>query len=116
MDAPQILRHMVASSGKSYRQIARELGRSESFISATIAQGSCPRLDTFAGIAKACGYPNAVSVDNFEDLDKELLVSYSNGYGPYVLPIGFKYITYEMFTDTLTEGSKKRIISTLQNI
>ena len=23
-------------------------------------------------IAKACGYPNAVSVDNFEDLDKEL--------------------------------------------
>lgn len=56
MDAPEILRHMVASSGKSYRQIARELGRSESFISATIAQGSCPRLDTFAGIAKACGY------------------------------------------------------------
>ena len=50
------------------------------------------------------------------DLNKELLVSYSNGYGPYVLPIGFKYITYEMFTDTLTQGSKKRIISTLQNI
>lgn len=24
------------------------------------------------GIAKACGYPNAVSVDNFEELDKEL--------------------------------------------
>ena len=23
-------------------------------------------------IAKACGYPNAVSVDNFDDLDKEL--------------------------------------------
>jgi len=26
-------------------------------------------------IAKACGYPNAVSVDNFEDLDKELLAA-----------------------------------------
>ena len=25
------------------------------------------------GIAKACGYPNAVSVDKFEDLDKELM-------------------------------------------
>ncbi|MBO5622320.1 MAG: phosphonopyruvate decarboxylase, partial [Butyrivibrio sp.] len=24
-------------------------------------------------IAKACGYPSAVSVDNFEDLDRELL-------------------------------------------
>jgi phosphonopyruvate decarboxylase len=24
------------------------------------------------GLAKACGYPNAVSVDNFNDLDKEL--------------------------------------------
>jgi len=28
-------------------------------------------LDLVA-IAKACGYPNAVSVDSFEDLDKEL--------------------------------------------
>lgn len=26
----------------------------------------------FVAIAKACGYPNAVSVDNFDDLDKEL--------------------------------------------
>lgn len=29
------------------------------------------KIDMVA-IAKACGYPNAVSVDNFEDLDKEL--------------------------------------------
>lgn len=29
----------------------------------------------FAAIAKACGYPNAVSVDNFETLDNELLVA-----------------------------------------
>ncbi len=26
-------------------------------------------------IAKACGYPNAISVDTFEDLDKELLLA-----------------------------------------
>ncbi|MBR6233588.1 MAG: hypothetical protein IKQ98_07200, partial [Erysipelotrichaceae bacterium] len=63
-------------------------------------------------------FPNEIfsAYMDYIDLDKELLVSYSNGYGPYVLPIGFQYITYEMFTDTLTEGSKKRIISTLQNI
>ena len=32
------------------------------------------KIDLVA-IAKACGYPNAVSVDNFEDLDKELLAA-----------------------------------------
>ncbi|MBR5386408.1 MAG: phosphonopyruvate decarboxylase [Clostridiales bacterium] len=32
------------------------------------------QIDVVA-IAKACGYPNAVSVDNFEDLDKELLAA-----------------------------------------
>lgn len=56
MDAADILRHMVAKSGKSYRQIAREIGRSDSFVSATIAQGSRPRMDTFASIAEVCGY------------------------------------------------------------
>ncbi len=50
------------------------------------------------------------------DLDRKLLVSYSNGYGPYVLPIGFQYITYEMFTDTLTKETKEKIISVIQNI
>jgi len=29
----------------------------------------------FVGIAKACGYPNAVSVDDFDSLDKELKVA-----------------------------------------
>ena len=56
MEACEILRHMVEASGKSYRQISKEIGRSESFVSATIAQGACPRLDTFASIAGACGY------------------------------------------------------------
>ena len=30
-------------------------------------------------IAKACGYPNAVSVDNFDDLDKELETAKGKG-------------------------------------
>lgn len=29
------------------------------------------------GVAKSCGYPNAVSVDNFDDLDKELKIAQS---------------------------------------
>ena len=53
---------------------------------------------------------------NYLDLDKEMLVSYSNGYGPYVLPIDFEYITYEMFTDTLTKDTKEKIIETLKTI
>ncbi len=63
-------------------------------------------------------FPNEIFSEymNFLDQDRQLLVSYSNGYGPYVLPVGFQYITYEMFTDTLTKETKKRIISTLQNI
>ena len=53
---------------------------------------------------------------NYLDLDKKLLVSYSNGYGPYVLPLDFEYITYEMFTDTLSVETKKRIIAILEEI
>lgn len=34
------------------------------------------KMDVVA-IAKACGYPNAVSVDNFDDLDKELALAKS---------------------------------------
>ncbi len=50
------------------------------------------------------------------DLDRKILVSYSNGYGPYVLPIDFPYITYEMFTDTLTRDTKEEIIHILKTI
>ena len=32
------------------------------------------KIDLVA-IAKACGYPNAICVDNFNDLDKELLIA-----------------------------------------
>ena len=53
---------------------------------------------------------------NYLDLDKEMLVSYSNGYGPYILPLDFEFITYEMFTDTLTRATKEKIIETLKTI
>ena len=53
---------------------------------------------------------------NFLDLNRQLLVSYSNGYGPYVLPPDFAYVTYEMFLDTLSNDSKKQLIGILKNI
>ena len=53
---------------------------------------------------------------NYISLDRELLVSYSNGYGPYILPIDFPYITYEMFMDTLTKETKQRLIEVLKII
>ena len=63
-------------------------------------------------------FPNEIFsayMDNV-DLDQKILVSYSNGYGPYVLPIDFPYVTYEMFTDTLTRDTKEEIIRILKTI
>ena len=56
MNANDAMRAMIESSGKSGRQVAREIGRSESFVSSTLAQGVCPRTDTLARVAEACGY------------------------------------------------------------
>jgi len=53
---------------------------------------------------------------NYVDLDKAMLVSYSNGYGTYVLPIDFPYVTYEMFTDTLSKESKLKLIEILKSV
>ena len=71
------------------------------------------------GTVKFIFYPNEIFTEymNSIDLDKELLVSYSNGYGPYILPIDFPYITYEMFMDTLTRETKeniKKVLSTIE--
>ncbi len=73
-------------------------------------------LDT--GSVKIIFFPNEIFsyyMDHL-DLDREMLVSYSNGYGPYVLPIDFPFITYEMFTDTLTKETKEKIIDILKTI
>ncbi len=72
----------------------------------------------YLGSVELIFFPNEIFSEymNYLDLDKQLLVSYSNGYGPYVLPIDFKYITYEMFTDTLTKETKERIIETFKTI
>ena len=50
------------------------------------------------------------------DPSRNLLVSYSNGYGPYILPIGFEYLTYETFTDTLTVSTKEKLMDLFKSI
>ena len=62
-------------------------------------------------------FPNEIFSAYMDHLtDKELLVSYSNGYGPYVLPPDFKFITYEMFIDTLSKKTKERLIELFETI
>ena len=53
---------------------------------------------------------------NALDLDKSVLICYTNGYSPYIVDIGFKGITYEMFTDTTTEETKQRFYKLLNEL
>ena len=63
-------------------------------------------------------FPNEIFSEylNEFNLDEKMLISYSNGYGPYVLPIGFPYVTYEMFTDTITDDCKRELINIFKTI
>lgn len=63
-------------------------------------------------------YPNEIFSEYLNNLDltKEMLVSYSNGYGPYILPIDFPYLTYESFCDTLSNECKQRISQKIAEI
>lgn len=56
MDARTAMRWMMGASGVGPSDLSRRLGHSRSYITASIAQGGTPRLDTFARIARACGY------------------------------------------------------------
>lgn len=60
VDATEAMRAIIEGSGKSGRQVAREIGRSDSFVSSSLAQGVCPRADTLARVARACGYELAL--------------------------------------------------------
>ena len=70
------------------------------------------------GSIKIVFFPNEIFSEylNGINLEERMLVSYSNGYGPYVLPIDFKYITYEMIMDTLTPKTKKELIEVFKTI
>ena len=52
-------------------------------------------------------YIQAINTNN------TMLACYSNGYSPYVTGINDNFITYEMFTDTLTSATKEKLFNTL---
>ena len=58
MDSDAALRHMIAVSRKSQRQISRDIGKTDTFISATLSkrQGAHPSCALMSDIARACGY------------------------------------------------------------
>lgn len=56
MDARMAVSHVVAQSGKTAKDVSLEMGLTSNFITNTKARKSAPRLDTFAHIAKVCGY------------------------------------------------------------
>lgn len=56
MEAWEAVRWMMGASGVGPSELSRRLGRSRSYITASVAQGSVPRLDTFVRLAHACGY------------------------------------------------------------
>ena len=100
--------------GQEQRQKLQE--KASKIFGALVRDADVASLDI--GSVKIIFFPNEIFSEymNEIDLDKKMLVSYSNGYGPYVLPTDFKYITYEMFTDTTTNDTKELIAKTIREI
>jgi len=98
------------------KQVRQELAQKHSFLSFPLTN------QIFAwwnlGSVKLIFFPNEIfsTYLNEIDLTNTYLCSYSNGYGPYILPINFPYITYEMFVDTTTKKTKEMIVKLLRNV
>ena len=56
MNSVELIRHMVAGSGKGIRQVSRDMGRSDMYLSSSLSRGSSLSADNLAIAAKACGY------------------------------------------------------------
>lgn len=69
MDASSALRQMVETSGLTHRQIARRLGRYDSYVSQMLTRSGAPGADTIASVAHACGYRlDLVPIDGGEPI------------------------------------------------
>lgn len=53
---------------------------------------------------------------NALNLNKQMLISYTNGYEPYILPINFEYFCYEAFCDTSSDQTKLELYNYLKMI
>ena len=85
MDATEAMRLIIEASGKSGRQVAREIGRSDSFVSSSLAQGVCPRADTLARVAHACGYELILipkhEADKLQSMGPRIVIEYKRPVG-----------------------------------
>ena len=63
----ELIRHMLATSGKTAAQVSRELGNDSNHLSVILSSGRTPRLDLFVKIAEACGFH--VGVTGWGDLE-----------------------------------------------
>jgi len=97
------------AGGQIIRQQQKEIGASSSH--QVIASWQL-------GAMKLIFFPNEIfsSYLDLINMNQNYLVSYSNGYGPYVTPIDFPYITYEIFLDTTTVNTKKMIMEKIKSI
>lgn len=62
-----LIRHMLATSGKTAAQVSRELGKTSGYLAVLLADGRTPRTDLLVKIANACGYH--VTVQGWGDLE-----------------------------------------------
>ena len=59
MNLCEVMKEMVAESGKSHRELASELGRSSTYVSVAmtnVCNGKDVGVERFLAIADACGY------------------------------------------------------------
>lgn len=99
------------------KMLRNEIIKGNSYIFGEIQKEICIGvLNT--GVIKLIFFPNEIFSEylNYPELDKSYLVSYSNGYGPYILPLEFKGITYEKYMDISSDKMKQKIIDYIQSI
>jgi len=99
--------------GQEYRD---RIIKSNSFMGSNISDQVLSSWNL--GSVKLVFFPNELFSDylNLIDLNNKFILSYSNGYGPYVLPPDFKHITYEMFLDTTNKKTKEMIQKMIREI
>lgn len=56
MTTSELIRRMIAGSGKSARKVSRDMGQSDNYLSVALARKTCLSADNLARVAEACGY------------------------------------------------------------
>ena len=110
-----LIRHMLATSGKTAAQVSRELGKTSGYLAVLLADGRTPRTDLFVKIADACGYH--VELHGWGDLESwelgveggELVAT--KEYGPEDMPEISRQ--QEEFRDALRDIGRRELLDEL---